>query len=221
MTDAHHDHHTHEDLVLDEAFWDERYGSKEDIWSGQVNPQLLAEAMDLASGTALDAGCGEGADALWLAGRGWQVTAVDISSIPLQRGAAHAAELGSEIAERITWQHADLGVTAPPEASYDLVAAHFLQLREDDRRRLYSALAAAVAPGGTLLIVGHHPTDMLTGVPRPPEPELFFTAEELAAELPRDGWEVVVADRRERTVQDPDGHEVTIADAVLRARRAG
>lgn len=215
--------HEHEQLPaeLDEAFWDERYRVKPRIWSGQVNPQLLAEAVDLTPGIALDAGCGEGADALWLAGRGWTVTAADISTIPLQRGAEHAAELSSEIAERITWQHADLGVTAPREGSYDLVSAHFLQLRRDDRRRLYAALAAAVAPGGTLLIVGHHPTDMLTGVPRPPEPELYFTAQELAADLPGEDWEILVTDRRERTVQDPDGHDTTIADAVLRARRVG
>lgn len=215
--------HQHEHLppVLDEAFWDKRYRVKSRIWSGQVNAQLLAEAIDLAPGTALDAGCGEGADAVWLAGRGWTVTASDISAIPLQRAAEHAADLGSEITERITWQQADLVVTAPPPASYDLVSAHFLHLRGDERRRLYAALAAAVAPGGTLLVVGHHPTDMHSAMPRPPEPDLFFTAEELAAELAGADWEILVTERRERTVQDPDGQEATIADAVLRARRVG
>jgi SAM-dependent methyltransferase len=196
-------------------FWDERYGSADRIWSGAPNPQLVAEASDLAPGTALDAGCGEGADAVWLAARGWRVTAVDVSAVALERGAANAAP---GVAGRITWHQADL-TTWVPDGTFDLVNAQFMHFPSELRKPAYARLADAVAPGGTLLIVAHHPSDMSTTMPRPPEPDLFFTAEELAASLDPQRWEVLAADARPRRVQDPDGREVTIHDTVLRARR--
>jgi SAM-dependent methyltransferase len=196
-------------------FWDERYGSVSRIWSGDPNPQLVQETSDLKPGTALDAGCGEGADAHWLAGRGWQVTAVDVSGVALDRGAAHA---GPDVTDRITWELADL-TTWAPDRTYDLVNAQFMQFPSALREPVFARLAAAVSPGGTLLIVGHHPSDMHTTMPRPPEPDLFFTAEELAESLDPEWWEVVVAESRPRPTKDPDGREVTIHDAVLRARR--
>ncbi|HVA24135.1 MAG TPA: class I SAM-dependent methyltransferase, partial [Chloroflexota bacterium] len=110
------------------AVWDERYRSQGQLWSGRPNPHLVSEAADLTPGTALDAGSGEGADAIWLAEHGWQVTAVDFSTVALERGAARARELGDEVARRITWQHADLTDWGPPVASYDLVSAQFMQL---------------------------------------------------------------------------------------------
>ncbi len=198
------------------GFWDERYRSATRIWSGDPNPQLVGEARDLEPGTALDAGCGEGADALWLAHRGWRVTAVDVSAVALERGAAHA---GQDIADRIAWRQGDLTTWVPERGAYDLVNAQFMHFPRALREPLFARLAAAVAPGGTLLLVGHHPSDMTTTMPRPPEPDLFFTAEEIAGALPPDRWEVLVADARPRTAVDPDGREVTIHDAVLRARR--
>ncbi len=124
----HHHDHAHqghgpagEDL-FSEAFWDQRYGASGALWSGQPNPQLLAEASGLPPGRALDAGSGEGADAIWLAERGWLVTAVDISTVALDRGAAHARQLGSELAERITWQQADLLNWGPQPQTYDLAS---------------------------------------------------------------------------------------------------
>lgn len=136
------------------------------MWSGRPNPQLVAEAAELAPGRALDVGCGEGADAVWLAQRGWQVTAVDIADTALRRAAGHAAEAGADVADRITWTRADLREQPPAEGRYDLVSAQFMHLPGDTRRPLFARLAAAVTPGGTLLIVGHHPSDLRTSAHR-------------------------------------------------------
>lgn len=207
------------DEVSSEAFWDERYGSSSKVWSGKANPQLITEASDLAPGSALDVGCGEGGDAIWLAGQGWQVTAVDVSGVALDRGAAHALEVGAEVASRITWLRADLAEWVPSPASYDLVSAQFMHVPKDQREVLHRRLAEAVVPGGTLLVVGHHPSDLQTTVPRPPTPGLLFTASEVADALPVGQWVTRVEDARARQTQDPDGRTVTIHDAVLRAQR--
>jgi SAM-dependent methyltransferase len=220
-----HDGHGHhgqapagEDL-FSEAFWDQRYRASGTLWSGHPNPQLLAEASGLPAGKALDAGSGEGADAIWLAGRGWQVTAVDISTVALGRGAVHARELGSELAGRITWQQADLLTWGPQPQSYDLVSAQFMQLPAEKRGRLFERLGAGVAAGGTLLIVGHSPADLRTGAARPPRPELFFTATEITADLSPSLWTVLVREARPRDARDPDGRPITVYDEVLAARR--
>ncbi|MCA1707210.1 MAG: methyltransferase domain-containing protein [Actinobacteria bacterium] len=204
---------------FDEAFWDERYRSHTAVWSGRPNPQLVAETEDLTPGTALDVGCGEGADAIWLASRGWQVTAVDFATTALRRGAAHAQARGAGVTARIRWVRADLTIWAPPEEPFDLVSAQFMHLPAAPREALLRRLAASVSPGGTLLIVGHHPSDLQTTLCRPPLPDLYFTAEELAAWLDPTRWDVVVVDARPRAAHDPDGHEITIHDAVLRARK--
>ncbi len=210
-----------DERMINEHFWDERYRSASALWSGSPNPQLVAEAADLAPGAALDAGCGEGADALWLAERGWRVTAVDFSAVALERGAAQAVERGADVARRIEWLHEDLTAWVPAAASYDLVSAQFMHLPKRPREALFRALAAAVASGGSLLIVGHHPSDLQTAIPRPPLPELFFTASDVAALLDPHGWDIVVSAARERAATDPAGRTVTIHDAVLRARRRG
>lgn len=205
--------------VPDAASWDEWYRSSDSMWSGRPNPQLVAEATDLAPGTALDVGCGEGADAIWLADRGWAVTAVDISAVALDRAAGHARRAGDAVAGRITWRVADLTRSEPGTASYHLVSAQFMQLPPTGRAALHRRLAAAVAPGGYLLVVGHHPDDMHATARRPPLPDLFFTAQDVAAALDPVGWQVLTADTRARSAIDPDGREVTIHDAVLMARR--
>jgi len=202
-----------------EGFWDERYRSRDALWSGAPNPQLVAETADLAPSTALDAGCGEGADAIWLAERGWRVTAVDVSSVALERGAVRAREVGADVAQRIDWLHKDLTTWTPAETSYDLVSAQFfLHLPKEPREAIFHALAAAVAPGGSLLIVGHHPSDLQT-IPRLPRPELFFTAPDIAALLNPHEWDIVVSAARARGAIHPDGRTITIHDAVLRAQR--
>jgi SAM-dependent methyltransferase len=214
--------------ALDQAFWDERYRSAPTIWSGNPNPQLVAEAADLEPGRALDVGCGEGADAIWLARHGWSVVAADISEVALARAADHAVATDPAAATRIEWRHVDLLAEPPEPDAFDLVTAQFMHLPEALRRRLFRALAAALRPGGTLLVVGHHPSDLATGVRRPSSPGLLYEAAEIADLLDESGgvasreessWEVIVAESRPRAATTPDGEPVTVHDAVLRARR--
>lgn len=207
------------ELVMDEAFWDERYRSSSALWSGDPNPNLVAETAGLPPGAALDVGCGEGADAIWLAGRGWRVAAVDLSTVALGRGAARALEAGVGVADHIDWRHADLTAWVPPAAAYDLVSAQFMPLPERPRKALFARLAAAVAPDGTLLVVGRDSSDLKTTFPPPPRPELYFTSAEVAASLDGQEWDVVVSQARPRATVASDGRPVTLQDAVLRARR--
>ncbi len=204
---------------FDEAFWDERYSSQSSLWSGKPNGQLISETSQLAPGAALDVGCGEGADAIWLAQRGWQVTAVDLSAVAIGRAVAHAAEAGAATAARIDWVHADVAEWDPGLARYDLVSAQYLHLPAQPREALFRRLAGSVTPGGTLLIVGHHPSDLQTTMPRPPMPELFFTGEDIIALLDPGVWDVVTNTAAARSATDPDGHAVMIHDTVLRAGR--
>ena len=199
-----------------ESAWDERYqthGNKHH-WSGEPNHALVTEVADLTPGTAFDAGAGEGGDAAWLASKGWKVTAADLSSVALQR----AQELARGRGLDITWLHADLALT-PIQGTYDLVTSHYMHMPRAARESVYRNLAAAVAPGGTLLVVGHDPTDLQTTVPRPDLAELGWTAADLAASLGA-GWTIEVAEARPREATDPEGRKVTIHDAILRARRA-
>jgi thioredoxin reductase/SAM-dependent methyltransferase len=202
-----------------QEFWDERYASRDSLWSGNPNTHLVSEARDLPPGTALDVGSGEGADAIWLAQRGWQVTGVDVSAVALERAAGHAAQAGGGIADRIQWQHADLINWDGPAARYDLVSAQYMHLPPGARDALFRQLAAAVAPGGTLLIAAHHPSDLQTTMPRPPMPDLFYTADDIAAYLSPDSWEIVTNAAPGRPASDPEGRPVTLHDTVLRARR--
>ncbi len=200
-----------------QAFWDERYSSKPAIWSGKPNPQLVQQVTGLAPGTALDVGSGEGADAIWLAESGWLVTGVDISQVALDRAAAQAETLG--VAGRIVWLHEDITAWQPAQARYDLVSAQFMHLPAPARNVLFRNLAAAVTPGGTLLIVAHHPSDLQTTVPRPPMPERFYSADEIAAELDLAQWTIVTSEAAPRSAADPEGRNVTVHDTVLAARR--
>jgi len=204
--------------VFGADFWDERYRSSGRVWSGNPNPQLVAEVAGRSPGRALDVGCGEGADAVWLARAGWTVVGADISGVALERAAGHARDADTAAAERIEWRQADL-LAQPPEAgSFDLVSAQFMQLPPEQRTVLFTALAAAVRDGGMLLVVGHHPSDLDTGVPRPPMPELFYPPEEIAGLL--DGsWAVRACEARPRPATTPDGTDVTVHDTVLAAIR--
>jgi SAM-dependent methyltransferase len=213
--------HSHDDLDVttlhSAAFWDERYGSGDQIWSGRPNQRLVESVSGRAPGSALDIGCGEGADAIWLAGEGWTVTAVDVSAVALQRAARQAAAAGPDVAARIAWRREDLREWTPEPESYDLVSEQFLHLPSALRIRQHERFAAAVRPGGMLLVVGHHPGDNDT-MQRPHPTDLFFTAEEEAGRLSPLEWDVS-ATTPTRSWRDPDGKPVTISDAVVRAVR--
>jgi thioredoxin reductase/protein-L-isoaspartate O-methyltransferase len=216
--------------VLSRDYWEERYGSGKQVWSGRANPQLVATAADLSpttassgtassgtasSGTALDVGSGEGADAIWLAARGWQVTGIDVSQAALDRAARHAADAGVDV----TWRQADITAWEPAPAQYDLVSAQYVHLPRPAREALHRRLAAAVRPGGTLLIVGHHPADLeVVTLRRPRLPHLMFTAEQIATVLDPAEWDITTS-APQRPATDQDGQPITLTDAVLRAVR--
>lgn len=212
------------------SVWDERYRTKPQMWSGKPNPQLVREAGGLKPGKALDLGCGEGADAIWLAQQGWTVTAVDVSAVALERAQSHEkAALAREsvhaadgvIASRITWQQADLEQWQP-EGAFDLVTSQFLHSQELAWQGPLRTAAAAVKPGGTLLVVGHHPDRLPPwGASHHNHRDMFYTGDELVRELGLDGpgWQLEVLTSRERPVTGPDGEHATIADVVLRATR--
>lgn len=203
----------------DEQSFEEMYRSTDALWSGRPNAQLVAEAADLPPGTALDIGCGEGADAVWLAARGWRVTAVDFAATALQRAAAHATAAGEDVAARIEWVRADVTRWVPEPGAFDLVSAQFMHLLPDARRALFARLADAVRPGGQLLLVGHDFSDIAAGANRPHEPERFFTADEVAGALDPSAWEVLVADARPRPAHQHEGKHIEVHDAVVRARK--
>lgn len=204
--------------MFEQPAWEERY-SGERIWSGRVNPQLEAEASSLTPGRALDVGCGEGADAIWLARRGWSVTALDFAVAALEKTTAHATEAG--VGDRITTRRADVRSWEPGGERWDLVSSQFVHLPDGGMVDVTRRLASAVAPGGVLLVVGHHPDDMATGL-RHGHRSFLFTPESLIPALEDGEWEIEVCAVRPRTAADPhSGEEVTVRDSVLRARRLG
>jgi 2-polyprenyl-3-methyl-5-hydroxy-6-metoxy-1,4-benzoquinol methylase len=205
--------------VGSQEFWDELYRSHGSVWSGEPNESLVKQASSLPAGTALDVGCGEGADAIWLARRGWRVTAIDISSVALERAKKSAIQSGEEVAGRIEWVRTDLTESVPANASYDLVCVFFMHLPRAERDVLFRSLAELVAPGGSLLIAGHHPSDLDVPVNRPKAPDLFYTAGEAAALLKPGRWRIIVEAADPRPAKGRDGQRVTVHDAVLHALR--
>jgi len=194
--------------------WDSRYLSKGQMWSGKVNPWVADVAQNITPGRALDLGCGEGADALWLAEQGWRVDAVDGSAVAIFRGVdeEQKRQLSSTQQHKVSWAVADLTqLTWAPEA-YDFVSVQFIHLPASERDALWRQAIAAVAPGGTLLIVGHSPADETLGIPRPPAP-LLFAADTLDSHRPP-GWSLWNVKERERIVEGKVG-QLTVTDVVL------
>lgn len=196
-------------------YWEARYSSGNRVWSGRPNQAVVDEVTGLTPGRALDVAAGEGGDAIWLAEQGWAVTALDHAQAAVDRGASHAAERG--VGDRLTWVRADAR-TWHTDERFDLVTSAYLHLPAGTREPWLASVAQLVAPGGTLLVVAHHVSD-IDVVPRPDAPELFAEASDLAALLDAGSWDVVTAETRPRAAVDPEGRPVTVHDAVLRARR--
>lgn len=197
-------------------WWEQHYRDAGTGPIGQPSAQLIAELLGVAAGTALDAGCGTGADAVWLAGQGWDVTAVDVAPSAVERARALAAQYAPGASERITWLVADLTEWRPPR-QFDLVLSQYVH-PDLPFAEFVARLAEAVAPGGTLLVVGHDHADAHSAAhaPRPAS----IGAEAVLSALDPSRWDVIVAETRSRQVTR-GSTAVALEDLVVRARRSG
>ena len=211
---------------MNPAEWDERYATAEQFWSGNPNGALVAEIAGLTPGRALDVGCGEGADAVWLARTGWDVTALDVSRVALDRAARHATEAGVEV----RWVPTGLLEAGLTDGSFDVVSAMYPALRRTPDQAAERALIAAVAPGGVLLVVHHADFDLDADDHTEPgaDPDdhsghAFNPADYISpldvAVLLGDGWQIDVNERRARAIPTSGGGAHHADDLVLRARR--
>ena len=174
--------------------WDRRYETAERLWSVGPNRFVAEELAELAPGRALDLAAGEGRNAVWLAGKGFRVRAVDFSEVALGRGRELARKHGVEV----DWERADLREWSPPEEAYDLVLISYLHLPWAQMQRVVRAAARAVAPGGVFLSVGHDIENLAHGTGGPSDPAVLYSAEQIAAEL--HGFEIEKATRVRRPV---------------------
>lgn len=191
---------------MDGTDWDQKYGEKDQFWSGRPNPALMAQAAALTPGRALEVGCGEGADAIWLSQRGWHVTGLDVSQVALDR----AAQAANDLHVDVTWVRSSIAEFGSHEP-YDLVSVLYPALPP---QTAVDALLRCVAPGGTLLVVSHAHVD--------PEgahghhQDAFLQVSGIAEHLNAD-WVVETFEQRPR-IDPPTGTE-HVHDEVLQARR--
>ncbi len=202
---------------LDQAYW-------EGLWSKTLrdhadmvaqrppNKHLVAELADVPPGLAADAGCGHGADTLWLASHGWKVTSIDFSSTALAQGQFMAEAAGAGLKERITWVESDLAQWVPEEDRYDLIICLYVHMA-GSVEEMVKRMARGIAPGGTLFLVGHRPVDPETGAATAAANQVQVSVDAAIAALDPHAWEFVVAEERPRSVAG------TGVDAVIRAQR--
>ncbi len=199
-----------------ELFWEEHYGTRR-TWGERANPLLIEIISPLRPGAALDLGCGAGGDTIWLARRGWRVTAVDISATAVERVRARAGELGVE--GRVTTERHDLARSFP-RGAFDLVSAQYFQTPFAlPRSQVLRTAARALHPGGLLLIVDHGSTSPWSWNQ---DPDTHYPAPtEIAAELDLDPeqWPVLRAEMLRRRATGPGGETATVTDHVLVLRR--
>jgi SAM-dependent methyltransferase len=193
--------------------WNRRWAGEERVHASTAPSRfLVAEVADLRPGTALDLACGAGRNAVWLAGQGWRVTAVDFSGVALRM----ARSLAAERAVDVKWIEADVVAWTPPARAYELVCVFYLQLPASERPIALARAAAGVRPGGTLLVVGHDLLNLTEGSGGPTQPDVLFTPADVVAEI--GDLRIEKALRVHRTVEDPGASREAI-DAMVRATR--
>lgn len=195
-----------------QAAWDQRYSGADLVWGAGPNRFVTEELAAMAPGRAVDLGAGEGRNAIWLAERGWRVTAVDFSAAGLGRAARLAAERGVTV----DWLRSDLLAWQPAPDGYDLVLIAYVHLPPENLTRVFRAAAGAVAPGGTLLVIGHDRDNITRGHGGPRDPDRLYTPAMVAKEL--SGLTIRRADQVLRPVRTPEG-ERTAIDTLVRAER--
>lgn len=190
--------------------WDAKFAASEFLFTERPNQTVVAEATDLKPGAALDLACGQGRNAVWLAERGWRVTAVDFSRVGLDR----ARQLADTHGVDVTYIEADVVSWQPPRRAFDLVLISYLQLPWNELATVLAAATKALVPGGTLLIIGHDAENIERGYGGPPDPAVLYDARRIAAEL--DGLRVETARQVDRVV-DTDIGPMTAIDTLVRA----
>jgi SAM-dependent methyltransferase len=200
---------------VDSQHWDERYSGTDFVPNTRPNQFVAAELAGLAPGRALDLAAGAGRNTVWLAERGWRVTAVDFSRVGLDNGRKLSAARGVDEAQ-VDWIVADLGDYEPEPGAYDLALVSYLQVPPQLRATVLARAAAALVPGGTAFVIGHDLTNLTEGVGGPQDPEVLYTPEAIRAELP--GLRILRAERVQRTVEQ-DGGAATAVDTLVRAVR--
>jgi SAM-dependent methyltransferase len=194
---------------MDASGWDERYRSADLVWGAPPNRFVAEEFADAPPGRALDLACGEGRNALWLASQGWQVTAIDFSPVAIEK----ARQLDTR--GLVDWQ-VDDATTYTPTAEFDLALICYLQLEATQRRSAIRAAAAALAPSGTLFVIGHDTRNLADGTGGPPDPRVLFTADDLAGDLSGTGLRI---DRAGEVLRPVEGAARPAIDALLKAIR--
>jgi 2-polyprenyl-3-methyl-5-hydroxy-6-metoxy-1,4-benzoquinol methylase len=193
--------------------WNRRWQERELHVRADESRVLVQEVDGLTPGRALDLACGAGRNAIWLAERGWRVTGVDFSDVALAQARRAARERGVAV----DWVDADVRTFEPEPGAFDLVLVFFLHLPPEERSAVLARAAAALAPGGTLLVTGHDLANLGTGAPGPSNPLVLYTADDVAAELA--DLTIEKAERVTRTVES-DAGEVTAVDSLVRASRS-
>jgi SAM-dependent methyltransferase len=197
---------------MDSSAWDRRYAARELVWTAEPNRFVADELSALPPGRALDLATGEGRNAIWLASKGWRVTAVDFSSVALDKARRLAAD------RRITvdWVHDDVLTYQPEPGGYDLVVLAYLHMRAAEMAEVLRRAAGGLAVGGTFLLVGHDLSNLIEGTGGPPDPAVLYTPESIVAEL--SGLRITVAERVRRPVASESGSPEAI-DTLVRAVR--
>ncbi|MEV4708528.1 class I SAM-dependent methyltransferase [Actinoplanes sp. NPDC049316] len=191
--------------------WDQRYSAKDLVWGAGPNHFVVREFTGMPPGRALDLAAGEGRNALWLAEQGWQVLALDFSRVAVERGRRLAAERGVDV----NWVVADVLSAHLPDGGFDGVLVAYLHLPAPRRAAVLARAAAALAPGGTLLVVGHDRSNLGDGVGGPQDPDVLYTPDEIVAALPG-----LTIRRAETALRPVDGSAVPARDTVVVATRS-
>ncbi|MFP3881415.1 MAG: class I SAM-dependent methyltransferase [Actinomycetota bacterium] len=189
---------------MDAAGWDDRYHATDRLWSAEPNVFVADRLSDLEPGVGLDLASGEGRNAVWLAERGWEMTAVDFSAVAVERGREHSDDVEFVVADVLTWE---------PDRQFDLILIVYLHLEESEFEPLVRRVVTWLAPGGELFMVGHDRTNLEYGVGGPPRLEVLWDVDQIVSWL--EDLDIVEARVLER---DVEGEERTARDALIRAR---
>lgn len=208
---------------MDATSWNERYTGSDLVWPTSANRWVVSELEGHFPGDALDLGCGEGRNAMWLAEQGWRVTAVDFAENALARAREQAAStLSAEDAERITWTQGDVLTFEMPSSAYDLVLSTYVHLEDYERREMLRNCVRALRPGGTVLVVGHDSTNLADGIGGPQQASILFTGADIEKDLQDHlGSGALHLERSGRAAREVATEEgiVVAWDALFRARR--